>query len=841
MARSFQEIENQMAEHGIFLPMGEQLTANGENWKRFKPVNSSWKRNKDAYYGIWEHFLTTGKSYYFGVYGIAGEQYKIRHDRTGWTLDEWHEIQRRSQEDDRIVDEAIEKKRKEAADKAQKMWSAANPTVSASHPYVKKKKIIPLGAKQLKEQILVPVYRDKQLKGLQTIFQQVSPDGELEIVKLFLKGTDKKGSFAPLGELPDKPEVIFVCEGWATGCSIYQAVKKPVIVAFDAGNIVPVVESLRKQYSEAKIVICADNDAHYKRDLLEEVKEKFKIDLEIGSSGDTPVQYANMSDGQYELKAFWSKDTDQPCIVYTCKRPGQAKANKRVLKNTGIYYAKIAAARCQASVIAPEFKNKAANGTDFNDLDVEEGIEVVIKQLSEWKNLKPVKPSRKTTKNEDKKIDFSIINELGERYVYIDGTDTCWDIRQSRIVKIGNIKQTISSKLVSSWLQNEFKNRRLIQPNQLVFEPDPKKVKPNEITTFRGWNLKPDPKADCSLLIEHLKKVCGYREEVFQWVLRWLAYPLQHPGAKMLSALLIYGEREGTGKSVFFDAVKQIYGDYGCFINQSGMSSDFNGWISRRLFVLADEVISSQDRKHIKGNLKNLVTNAEHIINEKGMPLRYEVNKTNFVFLSNEDKPIELDRFDRRYMCVKFNEESTPEYFQALWNQKNNGGIAGLYHYLMHVDLGDFHESTIPLETDAHRELKLLGGNPIGRFLEEWSLGETPFPYGPVIANHIFDAFLLWCRSANETYKINKKTFLTKMKESFRSGRCELEFYSNDDDTQGIRQTKTAKLTYYIPTQPAGCTEPYPGGKYEFNSHVKKFQLSVEEARRRMFRRMEAL
>ncbi|WP_302945266.1 hypothetical protein [Turicimonas muris] len=154
MARSFQEIENQMAEHGIFLPMGEQLTANGENWKRFKPVNSSWKRNKDAYYGIWEHFLTTGKSYYFGVYGIAGEQYKIRHDRTGWTLDEWHEIQRRSQEDDRIVDEAIEKKRKESAEKAQKMWSAANPAVSASHPYVKKKRLFRLEPSSLKSRFL---------------------------------------------------------------------------------------------------------------------------------------------------------------------------------------------------------------------------------------------------------------------------------------------------------------------------------------------------------------------------------------------------------------------------------------------------------------------------------------------------------------------------------------------------------------------------------------------------------------------------------------------------------------------------------------------------------------
>lgn len=841
MARSFQEIEQQMAEHGIFLPMGEQLCANAENWKRFKPVNSSWKKNKDAYFGIWEHFLTSGKSYYFGIFGIAGEQYKIEHKRAGWTVEEWKEIDSRREEDNRIVNEAIENKRKEASEKAEKMWKAGNPAVSASHPYVIKKKIVPVGAKQLREQILIPVCRDKQLKGLQTIFQQATSEGELEITKLFLKGTDKKGSYAPLGKLTEEPEVIFVCEGWATGCSIYEAVKEPVIVAFDAGNILPVVEGLRKRFPSAKVVICADNDAHYKKNLLAEVKEKFGIELEIGSSKEAHVQYANTTEGQYELKAFWGKEDGVPCIVYTCKRPGQPKANKRTLKNTGVAYAKIAASRFKAVIVIPQFSNKDTDGTDFNDLASEEGIEVVAKQLADWKTLEPEKQSnKKTSSKEESSINSAFIKSLGERFVYIDSTDTCWDVEHNRVVKISNIK-SVPTKIISAWLQNEYKNRRLIQPEQLVFEPDPKKVKPGEITTFKGWDIKPDPNADCTLLIEHLKKVCGHNKEVFTWVLRWLAYPLQHPGAKMLTALLIYGEREGTGKSVFFDAIKQIYGDYGCFINQSGMSGDFNGWISRRLFVLADEVISSQDRKHLKGSLKNLVTNAEHIINEKGLPLRYEVNKTNFVFLSNEDKPIELDRYDRRYMCVKFNEESTPEYFHALWKQKNNGGIAGLYHYLLNVDLGDFHESTLPIETEAHKELKLLGGNPIARFLEEWALGETPFPYGPVIANHIFDAFLLWCRSANETYKINKKTFLTKMKESYRSGRCELEFYDNDDGTGVPRQTKKAKLTYYIPTQPAGCTEPYPGNKYEFNSQIKKFQLSVEEARKRMYRRMEAL
>lgn len=372
---------------GIYLPPGTELVANGENWRRFKPVNGSWKRSKDAYYGIWEKFLSSGKSYYFGIFGIAGEQYTITHNRTGWTADEWQEIQQRSTEDNRIVEEAVENKRKEAAQKANQMWNAATPSVSADHPYVKKKQIIPVGARQLKNQILVPVYKDQKLTGLQTIFQQVSPNDEVEILKLFLKGTDKKGAFCPLGTISETPEVIFVCEGWATGCSIHHAVKRPVIVAFDAGNIEPVVVKLRTQYPAAKIVICADNDAHYQRELLEDVRQQLKTELTIGASSSTPVQYVNTTEGQYELRAWWSKEDGLPCIIYTIKKPGQKKANKRVLRNTGVAYAKFAASQHHCCLQIPTFANKETTGTDYNDLATEEGLGAVIKQLSGWKDF----------------------------------------------------------------------------------------------------------------------------------------------------------------------------------------------------------------------------------------------------------------------------------------------------------------------------------------------------------------------------------------------------------------------------------------------------------------------
>ena len=79
MAKTLHEIEQQMNSVGIFLPPGKELTVNGENWQRFKPQNSRFKRDKDAWYAIWERNLSSGKTYYFGVFGVGAESYKIEH------------------------------------------------------------------------------------------------------------------------------------------------------------------------------------------------------------------------------------------------------------------------------------------------------------------------------------------------------------------------------------------------------------------------------------------------------------------------------------------------------------------------------------------------------------------------------------------------------------------------------------------------------------------------------------------------------------------------------------------------------------------------------------------
>ncbi|QLQ33936.1 MAG: toprim domain-containing protein [Candidatus Thiothrix singaporensis] len=63
-----------------------------------------------------------------------------------------------------------------------------------------------------------------------------------------------------IGDSLTNPKGVYVCEGWATGSSLYELYGLPVLVAFDAGNLLPVAQAYRARYMGAHITICADND-----------------------------------------------------------------------------------------------------------------------------------------------------------------------------------------------------------------------------------------------------------------------------------------------------------------------------------------------------------------------------------------------------------------------------------------------------------------------------------------------------------------------------------------------------------------------------------------------------
>lgn len=154
--------------------------------------------------------------------------------------------------------EALKRQRDEERDRVQAecrawcsdAWAKAK-DADNQNPYLQRKGVHAYGLKSFNDTLLLPVMdMAETIHGLQFI----SPDGS----KKFKTGTNKTGHFFKIGKSKDK--TVLICEGYATGASIYQATGHCVVVAFDAGNLKPVAETIRAKYPDCKIIICADDD-----------------------------------------------------------------------------------------------------------------------------------------------------------------------------------------------------------------------------------------------------------------------------------------------------------------------------------------------------------------------------------------------------------------------------------------------------------------------------------------------------------------------------------------------------------------------------------------------------
>ncbi len=157
-------------------------------------------------------------------------------------------VHERIKQEQKRLETEQERKHQQAVKEAKRIWetSAAE---SGLHRYLRDKRIKPHGIRSNGFELIIPLYRDGALTGLQFI----KPDGS----KKFLPGTKKKGSYCLLGKLKN---VLYVCEGFATGATIHELTNDVVAVAFDAGNLESVARHLRERHPNIEFIIAADND-----------------------------------------------------------------------------------------------------------------------------------------------------------------------------------------------------------------------------------------------------------------------------------------------------------------------------------------------------------------------------------------------------------------------------------------------------------------------------------------------------------------------------------------------------------------------------------------------------
>jgi putative DNA primase/helicase len=575
--------------------------------------------------------------------------------------------------------------------------------------------------------------------GLQIIRGRKRQKGELE-KENWPTGLSKVGHYHLIGGSPRS--LIIIAEGYATAASIYEATATPVAVAFDANNLVEVAKALSKAYPRTKILVAGDDDYLW-RCIAKNVEGDRCETLNLHTSA-------------------------------TCRTCG----GKRHHGNTGAIAAEAAALAVGGSWLLPHFSHDRPidrkGATDFNDLHSTEGAQAVRGQIEShlsglgWEGVGSAVVSAVATggggasggeggAHRPRAEAVMMLDDIVERFIPIDDGSGkyVWDtwtrkvaLRDQMIIMLPAGVRGDDIKRHPVWMA-----RGACYIDEIGFDPSGKDPSV-KLNTWRGWPRTPKGTADqCLYIRETLYWLCGAedsRHEVYQWLLCWLAYPLQHPGAKMASAVIMHGP-QGTGKSTVFQVVAKIYGDYATTLNQRGLEDRFNSdWIDSKLFVLAEEVVARAEMYHIKNELKELVTGEYVRINPKNVAAYRQKNQINIVYLSNENQPLPLDNDDRRHLVVYTPPPQPEEYYDALHIEIANGGIDAFYKYLLDLDLSGFHPAKRPPMTQAKKALINISKSSELRFIDDWIGGETIYPVVPCLATDLYTAYLRWCRANGE-------------------------------------------------------------------------------------------
>ena len=150
--------------------------------------------------------------------------------------------------------EAEQAGRRDAAMRqARERWIAADPTYT-SHPYLEAKGIRPNGTRLDGAHILVPLHGlDGKIQSLQTI----DPAGH----KLFCSDLPTAAGMFVIGQkIAEAAGPVLVCEGFATGATLHEAIGHTVVVAFNAGNLAKVAERLMSAYPAVRWLVAGDDD-----------------------------------------------------------------------------------------------------------------------------------------------------------------------------------------------------------------------------------------------------------------------------------------------------------------------------------------------------------------------------------------------------------------------------------------------------------------------------------------------------------------------------------------------------------------------------------------------------
>jgi hypothetical protein len=307
---------------------------------------------------------------------------------------------------------------------------------------------------------------------------------------------------------------------------------------------------------------------------------------------------------------------------------------------------------------------------------------------------------------------MNLYNITTGRYVQKERFNTHY---ANRFIDLGTSQKAKPVALGVAWIQHHLRreaNGVRMAPNEPIDLPD------GAINSWLGFSVEP-AEGDIKPFIKLFKRQIPNPNDR-KYVLHWMANLFQNPASKAFTSIVMWSRTQGTGKNLVWECVGNLFNErHYTLVSQEVFDDAFTEWKANRVFVICDEV-SSTEKRQTADRIKGWITSSSNAINTKNEPKFTQPNLIKYVFLSNHPDAVFLDDSDRRFFVVEVAQGRLPDNdAKEFTSWRDNGGQAALLYFLLNLDISDFNAKAPAPMSSAKQEMIDDNKSDLERWLDQ--------------------------------------------------------------------------------------------------------------------------
>jgi hypothetical protein len=289
-----------------------------------------------------------------------------------------------------------------------------------------------------------------------------------------------------------------------------------------------------------------------------------------------------------------------------------------------------------------------------------------------------------------------------------------------------------------------------------------------------GDSLCADKREEQELLLTQVL-TNQYTNLDFKFVMNWLAAIYQRPGINLQTNLWFCGEQNGVGKGTLVDVMRCLLGsNFVGQLNQTEIEAGWNDHLMGKMLIESNEFDTTSKMSGQQWNkwIKAHCNESTLSIRQRNVSAKTVLNIGNYIFTTNDESPVWLDKTDRRNQLIKTTDDRYWKEFASIVRVKyvdaNKEAVAEGFGWIL-----DQVQVDMPFISSAFvNTLKAQILADSQNIVERWIQNDTM-----ITRNHwrqardMYDDFKTWMKSSEPGRPIETETAWGKlMSKSARLG-----------------------------------------------------------------------